>query len=578
MGERILRRNLKALVGKEYDLIIVGGGIFGVCAAWDGVLQGLSVALVERGDFAHATSANCFKIVHGGARYLQHADLVRIRQSSNERNALLRIAPHLVDPLPIVIPTYGHGMKGKEILGLGLLLYDLVAFDRNRGLKDKAKRIPGVRFISRQETISRFPGLKEQGLTGAAIIHDGQMYDPARLALSFLRSAAEAGAEVANYVEVTGFLRAGSRVCGVKVRDRLGQEELEIRGKVVLNAAGPWAESLLGRYLGLKLNPEGTFSRDAFFIVSRPLIGEYALAVPGRTKDPDAILSRQARHLFIVPWKDCTLIGVWHIVHKGHPDQVSVTEEDLERFLDEINEAYPALGLTLDDISNWNAGLVLFGENKSGAADLSYGKRSRLIDHEKEHKIQGLITLIGVRYTTARCEAARTIDLVFKKLGRRAPKSLTAVTPIYGGRTECFSDFLRGIIDHAGNGLSAGVLRNLARNHGTEYRSVLKYVDENSIWAESVGESNVIKAEVIHAVREEMAQTLGDVVFRRTDLGARGFPGDSALRACAELMASERGWSKDRTKSELEEVRSEFPLCRSGDRRGAIDCAPNPGS
>lgn len=137
-----LRRNLSALEGKEFDLVIIGGGIFGACAAWEASSRGLSVALIERGDFASATSANSFKMVHGGIRYLQHADLPRIRQSVAERNVLLRIAPHLVQPLPIVIPTYGHGIDGREALKTGLFLYDLLAFDRNRGIKDPERRIP----------------------------------------------------------------------------------------------------------------------------------------------------------------------------------------------------------------------------------------------------------------------------------------------------------------------------------------------------------------------------------------------------------------------------------------------------
>ena len=151
-------RKISALVEKEYDLVIVGGGIFGVCAAWDAVLRGLSVAIVEKRDFSHATSANHFKMVHGGIRYLQHGDIKRIRESSRERSAFLRIAPHLTRPLPIVIPTYGHGIKGKELLALGMMLYDLVTYDRNRGILEERK-IPKGKLLSRQEVLKRFPGI-----------------------------------------------------------------------------------------------------------------------------------------------------------------------------------------------------------------------------------------------------------------------------------------------------------------------------------------------------------------------------------------------------------------------------------
>lgn len=555
----IVRRNVSALAGKEFDLVIVGGGIFGICAAWDATLRGLSVALVERRDFAHATSANCFKIVHGGIRYLQHADVVRIRESSKERRAFLRIAPHLVRPLPIVIPTYGHGIKGKEILGLGLAFYDLITWDRNRGILDSERQIPCGHFISRQETVDLFPGLDRDGLTGAAIIYDGQMYSPARLALSFLRSSVEEGAEVANYTEATGFLRSGTRVIGIEARDALTGEQFDIRGRVVLNAAGPWAEHFLGLHMGLELNPKGSYSRDAFFIVHRKLSETHALAINARTSDPDAILSRQTRHLFLVPWRGYTLVGVWHVVHQSSPDKFTVTEDDLQKFIDEVNEAYPAFGLTLDDVSMWHAGLVLFGENKAGAIHLSYGKRSRIVDHQKDHGIEGLVTLVGVRYTTARREASRAIDLVFRKLGKTFRKCVTDVTPIHGGRIEHIVEFRNQVSERRPSTLSSNVMRNLAHNHGSEYGEVLKYLQENPMWAEAIGRSSVIKAEVMHAVRMEMAQKLGDVVFRRTELGTGGFPGDDALRTCADLMAAELRWNESRVRLELEEVTSAFP-------------------
>lgn len=428
-----MQRDLSALENSVFDLVVVGGGIFGVCSAWDAALRGLSVALVERRDFAGATSANSFKMVHGGIRYLQHGDLVRIRQSSQERNALLRIAPHLVQPLPIVIPTYGHGMKGKEVLLAGLFLYDLLTLDRNWGIRDVEARIPNGCSLPRQEILNMFPDLDQEGLTGGVLFNDAQMYNPPRLALSFLKSAVELGAKAANYVEAIDFLRSGDRICGVRARDGMTGTPLEIRGKVVLNAAGPWAETLLEKSTNLHLSSPGTYSRDACFVVPRRLTGNYALAVSGRTKDPDAILSRSARHLFIVPWRDYSLVGVWHIVHQGLPDEFTVTQQDLQSFLEEINQAYPSLGLTLDDVSISNAGLVLFGDNKPGAKHLSYGKRSRIIDHSREHHLEGLVTLIGVRYTTARGEATKAVDLVFSKLQRRSPQSKTSSTPIWGG-------------------------------------------------------------------------------------------------------------------------------------------------
>ena len=406
-------RTVSALADKEYDLVIVGGGIFGICAAWDAVSRGLSVAMIERGDFAHATSANCFKMVHGGIRYLQHLDLHRVRESSHERNVLLRIAPHLVNPLPIVVPTYGHRLEGKELLCAGLLAYAAVAFGRNRKIQDPQKRIPLGRVISREDCLAKYPGLKRDGLTGAVIFYDAQMYSPARLALSFLKSAVEYGAQAANYVEATGFNLKGDRITAIRVKDRMSGEKFEIRGKVILNAAGPWAEHLLRRCLGVKTNLEFVYSRDTFFMVPRRLVEHHALALRTKYRDPDAIVSRGNRHLFLVPWGDHTLVGVWHNVYTGEPNDFTVTENNLQEFINDVNEAYPPLALQIRDVSMWNAGLVLLGDNKPETVNVSYGKRSQLIDHQAVHGTKGLVTMIGVRYTTARGVAERAVDLVF---------------------------------------------------------------------------------------------------------------------------------------------------------------------
>lgn len=555
-----MKRNLVSLSRDFYDVVIIGGGIFGICVAWDAALRGLSVALVESGDFAHATSANSFKLVHGGIRYLQHADLYRVRESSQERSTLLRIAPHLVHPLPVVMPTYGHGIKGKEILSIGLLINDLLTFDRNRGIRDPQMRIPPGRIISAQECLEMFPHLERTGLTGAAMFHDGQMYNPTRLALAFLKSAVEVGANAANYVQVTDFIRDGDRVAGVKARDTLTADELEIRARVVINAAGPWANRLLRRSMKIGLSSEPSFSRDAYFVVGRQLISKkYALALPAKTGDSDAVISRGHRHLFIVPWRDYTLIGVWHVFFRGEPGEFTVTEEDIQGFVNEINEAYPSLGLTLKDVSMLNTGLILFGEDTKEESNHSFGKRSIIIDHAKEHRLDGLVTIIGVRYTTARSIAEKAVNLIFNKMGKEAPSSKTEFTPIHGGRIENFDELLFQATEQRPIALNDNVMPGLIHNYGSAYQDVLKYINQDSKWAERLGESRIIGAEVIHAVREEMAQKLGDVVFRRTDLGTGGHPGENALKRCADLMASELGWDEDRVRRELEEVEYVFP-------------------
>jgi glycerol-3-phosphate dehydrogenase len=300
---------LKSLTGKEFDLVIVGGGIFGVCAAWDAALRGLSVALLEKGDFSQATSANHLKMIHGGIRYLQHLDIYRIRESCRERSALLRIAPHLAYPLPIAFPTYGHGLRGKEFLGAGFFLYDILTWDRNRGIPDPGRRISSGGFLSRQALLKRFPGLVENGLTGAAVFTDGQMYNPPRLALSFLRSAMEQGAVVGNYLGVTGFLKKESRPWGPGYRHP-DRRTVRRSGKSFFNAA-----DLGGRPLESTIDSASCPNPQA----KRPDCHSAGLRskrlVPDRQQDEDSVLSRGGRHIIMVPWND-TPIGCWHIVHR----------------------------------------------------------------------------------------------------------------------------------------------------------------------------------------------------------------------------------------------------------------------
>ena len=555
-----MKRDLAQLSDSEFDLVVIGGGIFGACAAWDASQRGLSVAVIDRGDFCGATSAQHLKMVHGGIRYLQHGDIYRVRQSSAERRAFLRIAPHLVKPLPIAVPTYGRAMKGMAALRVGMGTYDLLTADRNRGIADPARRIPWGRSLRKDEVLGMFPGLPVHGLTGAAVFCDGQIHNPPRLVLGVLQGAVQSGARCANYVEATGFVRHGARVMALKARDVLTGSDLEIRARVILNAAGPFAERLLERTVGTRLTPKGVYSRDACFVVSRKLLGHgHALAIQGMTRDPDATFSRGARHLFLAPWRDYTLVGVWHVVWEKDPDRLAVTDQELESFIHELNCAWPALGIRLDDISMWNAGLVPFGDNAPGAEDLRYGHRSRLIDHAEADGIENLITLIGVRFTTGRYEACRAIDRVFWKLGRNPPRCRTATTPIRGGGIECIEAWTQQAVREAHGTVPEPVIRNLVMNYGTEFRSVLRQANDQASLREAVGRSSTIKAQLRHAVRAEMAQTLADVVFRRTDLATGAYPGSTALRQCAEVLAPEFNWDRRRVEREIEEVALRFP-------------------
>ena len=549
-------RDFRALADREFDLVVVGGGVFGACAAWDATLRGLSVALVERADFCSGSSANSFKVIHGGIRYLQHADLKRLRSSCHERTAWIRIAPHLVSPLPIVIPTYGSGREGKAFLGAGMLLYDFLTADRNLGVRDDARKVPVSRFMGRKEVQALFPGIRADALTGGAVFCDGQMYNPPRLALAFVRSAVDLGAVAVNYAEATRLVRSGSEVRAVEVRDAATGETVEVRARAVLNAAGPWVP-WMNEAVGLSGARGGTFSRDACFLIRRRFPHRYGVAVQGATRDPDALLSRAARHLFLLPWRGYTLCGVWHVVWKTPPDTVHFPLEDLRRFIAEMNGAFPGLELTTDDVTMWNAGLVPFGENEQGAENLRYGKRSHLVDHASTDGIANLVSLIGIRYTMARHDAAHAIDLLCSKLGK-AGRSTTDRMPLDGGQFERFDELVAQIARETQGSLGEEIATALAHNYGAAYGRVLALARERPDLSRPIGGSTTLRAEVVNAVRDEMATRLSDVVFRRTDLATGGHPGAAALAEAADLVAHELRWDESRRAEEVAGVESRF--------------------
>lgn len=552
-----MKRNLAELSNNTYDVLIVGGGIYGAWTALDAALRGLSVALVEKGDFGSATSSNSLKVIHGGLRYLQHADFRRLRRSIRERTTLMKIAPHIVHPLPFLIPTYGHFMRSKEIMSLALMINDVVGFDRNRN-KDPEKHLPGGHVVSREECLRLLPGIDDKGLTGGAIWYDGQMYSSERMLLSVLRSAERAGAILANYVKVIGFLDGKNRITGVKAKDMFTEEEFNIRAKIIVNTSGPWIDQVLRSLNGYHNNQRFLPSKTMNLVVKRQLIPTYAVGVSSKFefRDKGAIVNKGSRLLFIVPWREFSLIGTVHTPYYGSPDEFRVTEEDIQKFIMEINEAYPPAALQRNDIPFFHGGLLPINES-SASGEVSLVKEYRIYDHKKEDGIDRLVSVVGVKYTEARDVAEKAVDLVFKKLGINSPGSLTATKPIYGGQIDLFNDFIAQEMAKKLNGLSVEIIRHLIYNYGSEYAQVLRYIDENPDWKQTVADtSQVIKAEVIHGIREEMAEKLADVVLRRTDLGSAGDPGDGALKTCAALMAKELDWDAVRVRREIEEVKS----------------------
>jgi len=557
-----LRRDTESMANRHFDLVIIGGGIFGACAAWDATLRGLSVTLIEKGDFGGGASANSFKIAHGGMRYMQHLDIVRVRQSSQEKSAMIRVAPHLVEPLPIAIPTYGYGRSGKPFLRAGTMAYDILTSDRNRGIPDPQRHTNWSRSMSRAEILSAFPGVPTPGLTGAVVMYDGQIHNPPRLVFAFVASSVSRGAIAANYVEATGVRRLAHHDMLVDAIDKLSGERIEIRAKSVLNTAGPWSEALINRDQSDGSIPCGTFSRDLCFVIPGRLHSRLGLALLGGNSDPDAFLARPKRHLFLVPWRDSTLVGVWHRIYTRNPDDMQIEAAEQRSFVDEINQAYPDLELDVSGVRMWNTGMVPFGEEQSSNSDLSYGKRSRLVDHAAEGGPEGLFTLIGVRFTMGRGDAALALKKISKFLGHDSRSPNTARIPVVGGDFDSFSSLCGRMERDLPGTLDESVVHAVAKNQGSEYVRLLQLGKKDEDLLVPLPRSTVLAAQIVMAVRDEMSMHLSDIVFRRTDLATAGDPGSDALGMAADIAAEEFEWTADRRNSELAEVMKRLP-CES---------------
>ena len=536
-------RNVRLLGETPFDLVIVGAGIYGATVAWDAALRGLSVAIVDRGDFGAGTSFNSLKTVHGGLRSLQRAAFREVREFVAERRALSRIAPHLVHPLTFVVPTYRHPLRNKPLMRMAMVLNDVLAFDRN-DQPDPSKHLPRGGVVSRDECLRLNPAIDPDGVTGGVVWHDCQMYSSDRLTLAFLTSACRAGAAAANYVEAIGFLHEGGRLTGVQARDLLTGEPFDLRARVVISAAGPWVWSLLDRL------PDQLRHRRP----SAPLAFSKAINLVTRRVGGSTAAGGLAdgRFLFMAPWRDVTVIGTSHDPHPGTPETLSLTGRDVEAFLAQATRAFPRAGLTRADVRLVHRGLL--PASPAGGGHQPLLKHSLVIDH-REHGLDGLISVIGVRYTTARATAARTVDVALTALERPVPPCRTASTPLAGGEIANFTDYERGLADCRPEGFAAAALPRLARCYGSDLPALVRLADEQPALAALLSPScPVTRAEIAYAVRWEMAVHLADAVIRRTDAGSAGHPGGEAVAAAAAVMAAECRWSEARVAEEIAAV------------------------
>ena len=539
-----MKRFTENNINKEYDLIVVGGGITGASVAYEASSRALSVAVLEKDDFASATSSATSKMVHGGLRYLSTYEFGLVRESLRERRVLTNIAPNLIHPASFLFASYKNDKAGKFLMKIGMILYELFSFDKN-WLWDKSKRMPGFKSLGRSAVKEMFPDSVEEGLTGGHLYYDCASHSPERLTLTFLKSAAECGAHIANYTEVNDFIIEKSEknkiVKGVKVTDKLSGENYKIKGKLVINCAGPWADILLDKVKNKQHNQKLRRS-EGIHIITKKLVENHTFsrATP------------EGKHFFLIPYRNHTLVGTTDKEYIGKPDNYKVTKAAIQELLNDVNSSYGEnKKIKFEDIIHFYGGLRPLVEDQT--EDSYKSSRKYEITGEKKNGIEGLITVEGGKFTTSRMLAEKAINKAFNILKYKKTKSVSQKKHLYGCEMKNYDDFVSEKQKEYSDSDKSQV-EYLVKSYGNEIDKIMALTNEDEANKEILNKDGEILAQVIFAVREEMAVKLADIVIRRTTVGQLGNPGKEILQKMANTAGKELGWNRERTAQELAEV------------------------
>ncbi|MBF6559709.1 MAG: glycerol-3-phosphate dehydrogenase/oxidase [Candidatus Binataceae bacterium] len=513
-----------ARLGAEtFDVAIIGGGINGAAVARDAAMRGLSVAIVEAGDFAGATSSRSSKLIHGGLRYLPQGQLRLVYHALRERERLRHLtAPHLVSALQFLFPFYRGRAPGRLAISSGLIFYDLFAMTP-RPERHRRLGVDAVRAIE--------PALATDGLRGGAQFIDG-WGDDARLTLENLIDAAAHRAAAANYVAVEGFERSGGRIAAAGLRDLVGGATIELRARHFVNATGPWLDDLR-RLDDPDIAPGVRLTKGVHLVIS-------SARMPVR--NPLVLTDGAGRIVFVMPHGKAVLVGTTDTDFAGERRAVAADRADLDYLLAVVNRALPALGLVPDDVEASFAGLRALPLAAGGRAPSAVSREEMIVESRT-----GLLSIAGGKLTTHRRIAEQIVDRIVARLGRTASACSTRVTPLPGARP--------GIDDRGMQfvQLPEEVRASLSGRYGTRAAIVARLAGERAEWASAIAPGcAVIGAEVIHAMRHEFAVSLSDLIVRRLGLIWRDPVAARAIAAgAARMMAAEDGWLRERTDAEV---------------------------
>jgi glycerol-3-phosphate dehydrogenase len=522
------------LADADYDVVIIGGGMAGAGAARDLALRGCSVALLDKGDFASATTAWSSKLIHGGLRYLELFDFALVRESLRERETLRRLAPHLVRPLPFLVPIYGDSSRSLVKVRIGLWLYDWLTPGRRR----ERERYGVLRPV---EALSLEPAIRSEDLKGAGYYFDDLLVFPERLCLENVLSACRHGARAFNYAAVEEVVRdAGGAVAGVKARDLLSGRVVTLGARVVVNASGPWVDELRAR---AGITEQGTH-------VLRRTKGIHCL-LPRLTEHAVYHTTSDDRMIFVIPWREFSLVGSTDTDFDGDLDRLHATGDEVAYLLGEVRKVLPDPRVSAEHVVYTYAGV----------RPLSYEEGKRASDVSRAHRIVAeaegrFLSITGTKLTCFRSLAAELGDRIARGLGRARPSRTEGLT-LDGLDEEVSRLEARAWLDVSGeaaaSGLGRDTLETLVTTYGRAYPRILELSGKLAGGAERLCPHNADIAAQLHAaVHDELTISLQDFLLRRTGIGTSRCQGLDCAEAIGGRMARLCGWTTRRLTAELD--------------------------
>lgn len=524
-----MKRDFAQLGGGPFDLLVVGGGIYGAWTAYDAALRGLRVALIEKDDWAGATSSASSKMIHGGLRYLEHGQLGLVRKTLIERRRLARLAPHRVRPLRLLFPAYRGDRVGRSRMRIGLWFYDRLA--------GPDQPVPPHRWLERDELLP-LVDIEPAGLRGGFAFGDCRM-DDARFVLEIVDGAHRAGATAVNRAMARELLVERGRVGGAAVEDRESGVTLEVRAMATVCCAGPWTSGLSG-------------SAEPSLGVATRLTKGVHLVLPGLDNDDALVINSNddARIVFLIPWYGRTLLGTTDTDHAGNPSEVRVEAADVVYLLERVNRTLKKPRWTEADVIGSFAGLRTLPVT-SDSHPSNVTREWRLAE-----PMDGLLVPVGGKYTSARADAAAIVDRVLKRAGWPVRVSPTEDRPFPWCPAAPFEAWAVETVREAVSlGLDGGTAQTCALRYGRRIDRIFALVRDNPDLARRiVPDAPFCRAEIVHAVREEMARSLNDVVRRRIPLVLVSRPDEETVRDVAALAGEQLGWSDARCRDEVASV------------------------